>query len=83
MVELATTPCVSLTLDAYNKLMADQMRLLAIIELHDERHESCPTLGCWIPRNLIGIDISKEISQLEKELGQSLCSLPSGEGKHG
>lgn len=77
MVELTTTSCVSLTLDVYNKLMADQRRLLAIIELHDERCEPCPTLGCWIPRELVGIDISQDLAQLEKDMGKSLPSPAS------
>lgn len=83
MVELTTVSCVSLPLDVYNKLMADQRRLLAIIELHDERYGRCPTLGCWIPRDLVGIDISKDLVQLEKGMGKSLRSSRSGGGQHG
>lgn len=83
MIELTTTIGVSLPLDVYNKLIADQKRLLAIIEIHDERYERCPTLGCWIPRDLVGIDISKDMEQLEKEMGKSLRSKASGGTEHG
>jgi len=69
MVELSTTEGVFLPLDEYNKFMADRRRLLAIIELHDERHESCPTLGCWLPSSLVGIDIREDMERLEVDMG--------------
>lgn len=72
--KLTATACVALPLDAYNRLIAYQRRLLAIIELHDERLEPCPTLGCWIPKDLVGIDISTDMAQLEKDMGKSLRS---------